>query len=88
MEKIHRDFKYDPAATTVTTAVMKFFEQKRGVCQDYAHLMISCLRSTGLAARYVSGYLLTGRAPGAGAEPRRRCFARMGLGICSRQRLG
>ncbi len=64
MEKIHRDFKYDPAATTVTTAVMKFFEQKRGVCQDYAHLMISCLRSTGLAARYVSGYLLTGRTPG------------------------
>ena len=64
MEKIHRDFKYDPAATTVTTAVMKFFEQKRGVCQDYAHLMISCLRSTGLAARYVSGYLFTGRTPG------------------------
>ncbi|HVO95668.1 MAG TPA: transglutaminase family protein [Terriglobales bacterium] len=64
MGKIHRDFKYDPAATTVTTPVMKFFEQKRGVCQDYAHLMISCLRSTGLAARYVSGYLLTRPAPG------------------------
>jgi transglutaminase-like putative cysteine protease len=64
MGKIHRDFKYDPSATTVTTSVMKFYEQKRGVCQDYAHLMISCLRSTGLAARYVSGYLLTRPAPG------------------------
>ncbi|HMF52667.1 MAG TPA: transglutaminase family protein [Candidatus Saccharimonadales bacterium] len=59
MRKIHRDFKYDPGATTVSTSVMNFLEQKRGVCQDYAHLMISCLRSTGLAARYVSGYLLT-----------------------------
>ena len=43
---------------------MEFFEQKRGVCQDFTHLMISCLRSTGLAARYVSGYLLTRPAPG------------------------
>ncbi len=59
MEKIHRDFKFDAAATTVTTSVMSFFEQKRGVCQDFSHFMISCLRSLGLAARYVSGYLLT-----------------------------
>jgi transglutaminase-like putative cysteine protease len=43
---------------------MTFFSQKRGVCQDFAHLMISCLRSSGLAARYVSGYLLTRPAPG------------------------
>jgi transglutaminase-like putative cysteine protease len=68
MEKIHGDFKFDRAATIVSTPVMKFFEQKRGVCQDFAHLMISCLRSTGLAARYVSGYLLTHPPPG---EPRR-----------------
>ena len=72
MRKIHRDFKYDPGATTVSTSVMKFLEQKRGVCQDYAHLMISCLRSTGLAARYVSGYVLTrptsGRARPVGAD--------------------
>ena len=47
---------------------MEFFEKKRGVCQDFTHLMISCLRSTGLAARYVSGYLLTRPAPG---KPRR-----------------
>jgi transglutaminase-like putative cysteine protease len=68
MAKIHDEFKFDTAATTVTTPVMKFFEQKRGVCQDFAHFMISCLRSTGLAARYVSGYLLTRPAPG---KPRR-----------------
>jgi transglutaminase-like putative cysteine protease len=68
MGKIHGEFKFDSAATNVTTPVMKFFEQKRGVCQDFTHLMISCLRSTGLAARYVSGYLLTRPAAG---KPRR-----------------
>jgi len=68
MAKIHGEFKFDAAATNVTTPVMKFFEQKRGLCQDFTHLMISCLRSTGLAARYVSGYLLTRPAPG---KPRR-----------------
>jgi transglutaminase-like putative cysteine protease len=68
MAKIHSEFKFDATATNVTTPVMKFFEQKRGVCQDFTHLMISCLRSTGLAARYVSGYLLTRRDPG---KPRR-----------------
>jgi transglutaminase-like putative cysteine protease len=68
MSKIHGEFKFDPSATNVTTPVMTFFEQKRGVCQDFTHLMISCLRSTGLAARYVSGYLLTRPAPG---KPRR-----------------
>jgi transglutaminase-like putative cysteine protease len=68
MAKIHREFRYDTGVTGVGTPVMKFFELKRGVCQDFAHLMISCLRSTGLAARYVSGYLLTRPAPG---KPRR-----------------
>ncbi len=68
MVKIYGGFRFDAAATNVTTPVMKFFEQKRGVCQDFTHLMISCLRSTGLAARYVSGYLLTRPAPG---RPRR-----------------
>ena len=68
MKKIHGEFKFDAGATTVTTPVMTFFAQKRGVCQDFAHFMISCLRSTGLAARYVSGYLLTRPPPG---RPRR-----------------
>ncbi len=68
MDKIHREFKFDSTATNVTTPVMTVFETKRGVCQDFSHLMISCLRSSGLAARYVSGYLLTHPAPG---KPRR-----------------
>jgi transglutaminase-like putative cysteine protease len=72
MAKIHAEFIYEPEATTITTPVMKFLNQKRGVCQDFTHLMISCLRSTGIAARYVSGYLLTrpsaGKARPVGAD--------------------
>jgi transglutaminase-like putative cysteine protease len=64
MGKIHGEFKFDPEATTTTTPVMTFFKEKRGVCQDFTHFMISCLRSTGLAARYVSGYLVTRPKPG------------------------
>ena len=64
MERIFEDFTFDPEATTVSTPVTEVFENKRGVCQDYAHFMVSCLRSIGLAARYVSGYLLTHPAPG------------------------
>ena len=55
---IHADFVYDPKATTVTTRVAEVLEHRRGVCQDFAHLMISCVRSLGLPARYVSGYVL------------------------------
>ena len=61
--RVHRDFKYDTEATKVTTPVEKVFEEKRGVCQDFAHLQIACLRSIGLAARYVSGYLQTFAPP-------------------------
>jgi transglutaminase-like putative cysteine protease len=57
--RIHDDFAYDPKATTVTTRVAEILHDRRGVCQDFAHLMISCLRSLGLPARYVSGYVLT-----------------------------
>lgn len=57
--RIHADFTYDQAATTVATPVTQVLREKRGVCQDFAHLQIACLRSLGLAARYVSGYLLT-----------------------------
>jgi transglutaminase-like putative cysteine protease len=64
MERIHGEFSFDPKATTVSTPVMEVFERRRGVCQDFAHLMLSCLRSLGLAARYVSGYLLTRPPPG------------------------
>lgn len=62
--RIHRDFKFDPAATTVSTPLHEVFEKRSGVCQDFAHLAIACLRSLGLAARYVSGYLLTDPPPG------------------------
>jgi transglutaminase-like putative cysteine protease len=62
--RIHADFKYDKTATTIATPVVDVFEHRHGVCQDFAHLEISCLRSLGLAARYVSGYLLTNPPPG------------------------
>ncbi len=59
MRRIFSEFKFDPQATDTTTPVTQVFEKKRGVCQDFAHFMISCLRSIGLAARYMSGYILT-----------------------------
>lgn len=62
--RIHREFAYDAKATTVSTQVSEVLAQRRGVCQDFAHLMVSCLRSLGLAARYVSGYVLNQVAPG------------------------
>jgi transglutaminase-like putative cysteine protease len=55
--RIYTEFHYDQDATTVGTSVTEVLTSKRGVCQDFAHLMIACLRSLGLAARYVSGYL-------------------------------
>lgn len=64
MNRIHDELTFDPKATIVSTPVMEVFAHRRGVCQDFAHLMLSCLRSIGLAARYVSGYLLTRPPPG------------------------
>jgi transglutaminase-like putative cysteine protease len=61
MTKIHREFAYSPGDTSIGTPLLHVLERKRGVCQDFAHLMIACLRSLGLAARYVSGYLRTTR---------------------------
>ncbi|MBV8960879.1 MAG: transglutaminase family protein [Actinobacteria bacterium] len=57
--RIHDDFTYEPGATAVTTKVDEVLAGRRGVCQDFAHLAIGCLRSVGLAGRYVSGYLET-----------------------------
>jgi transglutaminase-like putative cysteine protease len=59
MCRIHEDFEFDPHATTVSTSVDEVLAHRRGVCQDFAHLMLACLRDHGLSARYVSGYLLT-----------------------------
>jgi len=64
MHRIHRDFAYDKTATTVTSTIDEIFAAEGGVCQDFAHLMIACLRSHGLAARYISGYLATSPPPG------------------------
>ena len=64
MRRIHNDFEFEPGATTVSTSVDEVLYQKRGVCQDFAHLMLACLRGHGLPARYVSGYLLTDPPPG------------------------
>jgi transglutaminase-like putative cysteine protease len=62
--RIHHDFRFDKKATEVSTPVQTFFEKRRGVCQDFAHLQIACMRSLGLPARYVSGYLRTMPPPG------------------------
>jgi transglutaminase-like putative cysteine protease len=61
---IHSDFQYDPEATTIDTQLEDVLGKRRGVCQDFAHLLIGCLRSLGLASRYVSGYLRTDPQPG------------------------
>jgi transglutaminase-like putative cysteine protease len=64
MRRIDTDFTFDPKATTVSTPVTEVLQNRRGVCQDFAHLMISCLRSIGIAARYMSGYIQTLPPPG------------------------
>jgi transglutaminase-like putative cysteine protease len=62
--RIHADFKFDPKATSVSTPLREVLAKRRGVCQDFAHFMIGCLRALGLPARYVSGYILTAPPPG------------------------
>jgi transglutaminase-like putative cysteine protease len=59
--RIHEDFEYRQGATSVTTPVEEVFAQRHGVCQDFAHVELACLRALGLPARYVSGYLHTRR---------------------------
>ena len=62
--RIYREFVYEPGFTSISTPLLEVLEQRRGVCQDFAHLMIGCVRSLGLAARYVSGYIETLPPPG------------------------
>jgi transglutaminase-like putative cysteine protease len=64
MRRIHADFEFDPSATDVGTPVLEALRLRKGVCQDFAHIMLGCLRSMDLPARYVSGYLLTQPPPG------------------------
>jgi transglutaminase-like putative cysteine protease len=68
MHKVHRDFTYAPGSTTIRTSAVEAFDARRGVCQDFSHIMIACLRAIGLPARYVSGYLRTLPPPGADAS--------------------
>lgn len=63
-QRIYRDFTFDSTATDISTPVSHVLQERRGVCQDFAHLAITCLRGLGLPARYVSGYLLTYPPPG------------------------
>jgi transglutaminase-like putative cysteine protease len=63
-KRIFTDFRYDRTATNVSTPLSEVLRHRRGVCQDFAHLETGCLRSMGLAGRYVSGYLLTSPPPG------------------------
>jgi transglutaminase-like putative cysteine protease len=64
MNRIHKDFRYDTTVTDVATPVDRVYEIRAGVCQDLAHAGIAAMRSIGLPARYVSGYLLTQPPPG------------------------
>jgi len=64
MHRIHQDFEYDPGFSNIATPLNEVVKHRKGVCQDFAHLAIACLRMRGLAARYVSGYLETLPPPG------------------------
>lgn len=64
MQRIHEDFTYESQSTQINTPALDALAQRKGVCQDFSHIMIACLRTLGLPARYVSGYLLTQPAPG------------------------
>jgi len=59
MERIHTDFTYESQSTEINTPALEALAMRKGVCQDFAHIMLACLRAQGLPARYVSGYLLT-----------------------------
>ncbi len=63
-QRIYEDFTFDSTATDISTPVSYVLQERRGVCQDFAHLALTCLRAFGLPARYVSGYLLTYPPPG------------------------
>ncbi len=68
-QRLHREFAYDPNFTTVATPLLDVLAQRRGVCQDFAHLAIGCVRSMGLPARYVSGYVESVPVPGEARRP-------------------
>ena len=64
MNRIHTNLRYETASTQVNTPALEALKQGKGVCQDFAHIMVACCRALGLPARYVSGYMLTNPPPG------------------------
>ena len=64
MQRIYHEFDFVAGTTSIATPLLEILEKRKGVCQDFAHLMLACLRSHGLAARYMSGYIETLPAPG------------------------
>ncbi len=64
VRRVFREFKFDPTATDIATPLQQVFEQRRGVCQDFSHFVLACLRAMRVPARYVSGYILTRPPPG------------------------
>ena len=75
--KIFSEFKFDPSTTTAATPSNRVLKQRSGVCQDFAHLAIGCLRSVGIPARYMSGYLETLPPPGQAKLGRSGCLSRL-----------
>ncbi len=88
VERIYDDFTFDSTATDISTPVTQVLQQRRGVCQDFSHLALACLRALRLSARYVSGYILTSPPPGVAAACRRRRLARLDLGLVARRSAG
>ena len=64
MHRIHREFTYESHSTEINTPALEALAQRKGVCQDFAHILLAALRAQGMSARYVSGYLLTQPEPG------------------------
>ncbi|MEO5366594.1 MAG: transglutaminase family protein [Magnetococcus sp. WYHC-3] len=85
---IHQNFRYQPGATTVATPLESVLSARAGVCQDFAHVAVGALRSLGLCARYVSGYLETRPPPGAGAVAGCRCLPCLVLPVRAHPGLG
>ena len=83
MAAVHRDFEYVPKSTRVDSPIDEALAARRGVCQDFAHIMIAAGRRLGLPCRYVSGYIAP-RPADDRARARRRCHARVGRGDAAR----
>ncbi len=88
MHRIHDEFRYDTTVTDTSTPVDTVFEIRAGVCQDLAHVGIAMMRSLGLPARYVSGYLLTRPPPRQAAPAGRGCEPRLVQRLRAALRLG